>query len=117
MFAPAAEQKIVISDVIADETGSKGGGVGATGKGSLTVNGPGTLDLTASNNTFSGGVTIDQGTLEIGTSSAVQSNINFAAMGGGTLLIDASIGSSGLGTIFTDVNSLRFLGQFGFRRF
>ena len=61
--------------------------------------------MTASNNTFSGGVTIDQGTLEIGTSSAVQSNINFAAMGGGTLLIDASIGSSGFGTIFADVNT------------
>ena len=117
VFAPAAGQTTVISDVIADETGSNGGGVGATGKGSLTLNGPGTLDLTASNS-FSGGVTIDQGTLEIGNSAALNfNNVNFAAMGGGTLLIDASIGNSGFAAIFANINGFDSSASFDFAGF
>src|SRR5262249_48018769 len=90
VFAPSAGQTTVISDVITDETGSNGGGGGATGKGSITLNGPGTLNLTGVNSFF-GGVTIDQGTLEIGNTSGARGNIMFAAKGGGTLKVDASV--------------------------
>src|SRR5262249_23614634 len=78
VFAPAAGQKTVINDVIADESGSNGGGVGATGKGSLILDGPGTLQLTAANSFF-GGVTIKQGTIELGNASGVGGSIAFAA--------------------------------------
>ena len=92
VFAPATGQKTIISDVIADETGSLGGGVGATGKASLTLNGAGTLDLAVANS-FSGGVTIDQGTLELGNSSAAPGALSFTPGGGGTLLVDAGVTS------------------------
>jgi hypothetical protein len=111
VFAPGPGQKIVISDVITDETGANGGGVGATGKGSLTVEGLGTLDLTAANS-FYGGVTINGGTLEVGDASAVHGNINFVANGGGVLLIDAGVSLTLRGQInsFDSSSSLDFAG-------
>ena len=115
-FAPAAGQKTVINDVITDETGSNGGGVGAAGKGSLTLDGPGTLDLTAANSFF-GGVTIKQGTLEVGNQQAVRGNIDFAANGGGTLLIDASLSATGIGSLFAQINSFDSSSSFDFAGF
>jgi autotransporter-associated beta strand protein len=110
VFAPAAGQKTVINDVITDEAGSNGGGVGATGKGSLTLDGPGTLDLTAANSFF-GGVTIKRGTLEIGNTAGARANIAFAANGGGTLELDAGVTSLSAQIVaFDSSNSFDFAG-------
>jgi autotransporter-associated beta strand protein len=80
-LAPAAGKVERISGVIADQTGSGGAGANA-GAGSLTLNGAGTLDLTAAN-TFSGGTTIDQGVLELAKASAGGSGgIDFASTSG-----------------------------------
>jgi autotransporter-associated beta strand protein len=60
-----------ISDVIADQTGSGGTG-GNRGTGGVTINGAGTLVLDA-RNTFTGGVTLDSGVLEIGAGGSAGS--------------------------------------------
>ena len=58
-----------------------------SGSGSVTQNGAGTLDLTGAN-TYSGGTTIQSGTLEIGSAASAGSGaINFA--GTATLKVDA----------------------------
>jgi hypothetical protein len=67
-FTPAAGTTQTISDVIADENGSITSGFGAD-KGSLTLDGAGTLVLGAVN-TYTGGTTIDSGTLLIDGSTA-----------------------------------------------
>ena len=80
-LAPAAGKVERISGVIADQSGSGGTGANA-GAGSLILNGAGTLDLTAAN-TFSGGTTIDQGTLELARAKAAGSGgIDFASSSG-----------------------------------
>ena len=71
-FAPATGTTEKLYDVIADENGSQSGY--GSEKGSLALDGSGTLYLDAQN-TFTGGVTIQSGTLELGT--------NFAAGGAG----------------------------------
>ena len=93
-FASLSGQTTFIGDTITDETGAQGGGVGATGKAALTLNGPGKLDLAVANS-FYGGVAVDQGTLEIGAVKSVPGPIAFAANGGGALLIVASVGGAG----------------------
>ena len=73
------------------KAGSGGGGIGAAGKGSLTIKGAGTLDLTAANS-FMGGVVIgSSGTLELGNSLGARGAISFAPGGSGTLLLDAGV--------------------------
>jgi hypothetical protein len=69
-LAPASGTVETISGVIVDQSGSVAGGGGA---GGLILDGPGTLELDAAN-TFTGGITIDQGVLEL---------LNPAAAGGG----------------------------------
>src|SRR5262249_40356232 len=71
-------------------TGSGGTGADA-GSGGLVLNGSGTLDLSAAN-TFTGGVTIEKGTLELSNSTAAGSGaISFAAGAKATLALDAGI--------------------------
>ena len=65
-FAPSGMQ--TITGVIADMTGSDDPS-GDTGAGSLIMDGTGTLVLDA-NNTFTGGITIDSGTVELATAGA-----------------------------------------------
>ncbi len=65
-FAPSGTQ--TITGVIADMTGSADPS-GDTGAGSLIMDGTGTLVLDA-NNTFTGGITIDSGTVELATAGA-----------------------------------------------
>jgi autotransporter-associated beta strand protein len=80
-LAPAARTVERISGAIADQTGSGGTGANA-GAGGLILNGAGTLDLDAAN-TFTGGVTIDRGILELGRAKAAGSGgINFASTSG-----------------------------------
>ncbi len=84
-FAPAAGTIVTVSDVIADEFGASGSG----SKSALVLNGAGTLELDAVNQ-FAGGVTLNSGTLHLGTSgSAGTGTITFAAMGT-ALQIDAT---------------------------
>jgi hypothetical protein len=61
-FAPGAGQTETVSGVIADQTGSGGTGSNA-GAGSVVMDGAGTLVLAAANS-FTGGLTIDQGTVD-----------------------------------------------------
>jgi hypothetical protein len=70
-LSAASLQVLTVSGTIADQSGS--GGVGATaGTGSLIIAGPGTVDLDAKN-TFTGGITITSGTLELGVAGAAGS--------------------------------------------
>jgi hypothetical protein len=90
-FAPEAGQTLTIGDVIADQSGS--GGTGSlAGAGSVIISGAGLVELTA-DNTYSGGTTINAGTLEIGTSGSVGAGrISFGAPDV-TLRIDAALTS------------------------
>ena len=67
-FAPPADQTLTINDVIADQSGSGGTGTNG-GAGSVIVDGAGTVALDATN-TFTGGITLEQGTLELATAGA-----------------------------------------------
>jgi autotransporter-associated beta strand protein len=79
-LAPASGTE-KISGVIADETGSGGTGANA-GAGSLVIGGAGTVDLAAAN-TFTGGVTIESGILELANAGAAGSGgITFASSSG-----------------------------------
>ncbi|MGP7985203.1 autotransporter-associated beta strand repeat-containing protein, partial [Rhodoblastus sp.] len=61
---PASGQTTTISDVIADQEGAIGSS-GGGGSVSLLLDGAGTVDLAAPNQ-FTGGVTVQSGTLELG---------------------------------------------------
>jgi hypothetical protein len=81
-FAPDA--LLTISGVIADMTGSHDAS-GQTGAGALIMNGPGILDLAATN-TFTGGITIEQGTVMLSAPGAAGSGaITFAGTANPTL--------------------------------
>jgi hypothetical protein len=76
---------LTISNVIADEQGS-----GGIGKGTLAIGAGGTIDLAATN-TFTGGVVIKGGTLELSAPGAAGSGqITFDASGDPTLAFDAA---------------------------
>ena len=80
-LAPAAGTVETIRGVVADQTGSGGTGANA-GAGRLILDGPGTLDLTAAN-TFTGGIGIREGTLELANAKAAGSGkIHFASTSG-----------------------------------
>jgi hypothetical protein len=70
-LAPAVGQTLTISDVITDQTANGGTGSNA-GAGGLIVDGAGTVDLDAAN-TFTGGITLQAGTLVLGTAGAAGS--------------------------------------------
>ena len=80
-FAPANGTIETISGVIADQTGSGGTGANA-GAGSLCSTAPARSISTAAN-TFTGGVTIDSGVLELANAKAAGSGaIHFASTSG-----------------------------------
>ncbi|MFN5107113.1 MAG: autotransporter domain-containing protein [Bradyrhizobium sp.] len=66
-FNPAAGQNQIVSDVIADQTGSGGTGANA-GSWGLAKTGTGTLTLTAAN-TYSGGTTVNGGLINFNAAS------------------------------------------------
>jgi autotransporter-associated beta strand protein len=70
-FAPGGGQTYVVSDVIADQTGSGGTGANA-GVGSLVKTGAGTLVLSGAN-TYTGGTTLAAGTLTLANNQALGS--------------------------------------------
>jgi autotransporter-associated beta strand protein len=79
-LAPAAATAEIISGVIADEFGS-----GATFGVGLILDGLGTVDLAAAN-TFTGGVTVDKGTLELSNSAAAGSGAITIAKGANAII-------------------------------
>jgi len=88
-FAPAAGQTETVSGVIADMTGSQDPS-GETGAGSLIMNGTGTLVLSA-HNTFTHGITINSGTVELTTTGAGGTGtITFATGSKAELIIDTA---------------------------
>ena len=87
-FAPAAGTTETLFDVIADHAGSGGTGASA-GAGGLIMDAPGTLALDAQN-TFSDGVTLDSGTLEIGANGSTGTGAITFAGPAARLQIDAA---------------------------
>ena len=90
-FNPALGKSVIISDVIADETGSGGGGVDATGRGSLHIQGLGEVILTGAN-TYAGETSIAAGaSLKIGNGGTAGSlSAASAIVLHGTLTFDNS---------------------------
>jgi outer membrane autotransporter protein len=82
-FQPGAAQSQTVADVIADQTGSGGSGANA-GSWNLTKNGAGTLTLSGTN-AYSGGTTINAGTLAVSTDANLGTASGGLAFGGGTL--------------------------------
>ena len=86
-FSEAAGQTTVVSDVIADQSGSGGTGSNA-GSGKLSIVGPGSVILAAAN-TYSGGTMLSGGTLELAASGAAGSgSIAFTGDAAATLRLD-----------------------------
>jgi fibronectin-binding autotransporter adhesin len=83
-FQPAAGETQTISDVITDQNGSLGSG----GSGALTLNGPGTLVLSAVD-TYTGPTTVTVGTLAVTGSIA---NSIATVSNGGTLAGSGTLG-------------------------
>jgi hypothetical protein len=97
-FAPASGQTVTVAGVIADETGASQSAPAGTGKGtgagSLILDGKGTLVLSASN-TFTGGITIEAGTLDLATSGSTGSGaITFQSGTTDTLKVGATLAST-----------------------
>jgi hypothetical protein len=109
-LAPASGTVETISGVIADQTGSGGTGANA-GAGGLILNGAGTLDL-ATVNTFTGGVTIDKGALELANSAAAGSGkITFATGAGATLKVNNGVFAVNPIAGFAKGDTVEFLGN------
>ena len=94
----ALGSKTLVVDVASGATDTFGGVIEDGGNGgSLVLDGQGTLALTGTNNTYSGGTTLDAGTLAVGSSGALGSgSVNF---NGGTLETTASTTFDGIFTI------------------
>ncbi|HZL01448.1 MAG TPA: hypothetical protein VFC47_16295, partial [Caulobacteraceae bacterium] len=83
-LAPAAGETLTIGGVIADMTGSNAE-VPQTGVGALLVNGAGTVVLGAAN-TFTGGVTVVSGALDVNAAAAAGTGT--LSLQGGTALFE-----------------------------
>jgi autotransporter-associated beta strand protein len=106
-LAPPGATVETISGVIADQTSSGGTGANA-GVGGLILDGLGTLDLAAAN-TFTGGVTIDAGTLELAKSTAAGSGkITFATAADATLEVEDGVYAPNSITGFAEGDAIKF---------
>lgn len=92
-FAPSVLQTQTITDIIADQTGS-----GGTGAWAVAMSGAGTLDLIG-DNTFSGGVTVTGGILEV-------NNGGGSATGTGPVSIGSGATVNGTGSIAGSLTAL-----------
>jgi autotransporter-associated beta strand protein len=108
-LAPASGTVETISGVIADQTGSGGTGANA-GAGRLVLDGAGTLDLAAADK-FAGGVTIDQGALELSNNAAAGTGaITFTVGAAPTLELDAGVDATNAIVGFAAGDTIDFLG-------
>jgi autotransporter-associated beta strand protein len=100
-LAPGSGQTLTISGVIADMTGSKDAS-GQTGAGSLRVSGAGTVALDA-DNTFTGGVTLTQGVLDLEADGAGGASAGIWDQSGGTLSVSSGdkMNFTGVGNVFS----------------
>ncbi len=89
-FQPGANETQTISNLIADQSGSGGSGADA-GSWGLTKDGEGTLALNSAN-TYTGGTTMNAGTLGVGTGTALGSAE--VAFSGGVVVLDDFTGAS-----------------------
>jgi hypothetical protein len=88
-FSPGQGELQSVADVIADQTGSGGTNANA-GSWGLSKSGAGTLRLSAAN-TYTGGITLNAGTLSLGAAtSAGTGALTFAAGQTATLQVNAS---------------------------
>ena len=107
-FSTEAGHTETIVNVIADEAGSGGGDVGATGHGGLIINGLGTVVL-AGASTFTGVVNVNHGTLELGDNAGAGSGvIAFGTNASATLKLDTSIDPSNVISGFDVTNKNDF---------
>ena len=105
-FAPAANKTLTISDVITDQTANGGTGPNA-GAGSLAVNGVGTVKLNAIN-TYTGGTTIEAGTLELSALGAAGTRAITFSASAATLTVDnAALASGGAGVLTFTGNTIK----------
>jgi Hint domain/Passenger-associated-transport-repeat len=117
-FAPGAGQTLTISDNIADQSGS-GGTASEASAGAVVINGAGTVVLSGTNS-YTGGTTIDAGTLDLGSAGAAGSGvITFGANSDAALQIDGTlapglvIANTIAGIGFGDLIDLRGVGYSG----
>ena len=86
----ASGQTTEIDGVIADQSGNGGTGSNA-GAGALEIAGSGIVDL-AANNSFTGGIMLDSGTLVLGAVGAAGTGaISFTSIAPATLIIDGGV--------------------------
>ena len=81
-FSPDKGETLTVAGVIGDDKGSATAAgytaaPGTEGTAGITLNGPGTVMLTAAN-TYTGGTTIKAGTLEVGNGGSIKGNVQFA---------------------------------------
>ena len=88
-LAPGAGHTLTVSDVIADQTGSGGTGTNAA-TGSLVMSGGGDAVLGAVN-TFTGGIVINSGTVEIASGASAGSGTIHFGSSAAVLKIDSTI--------------------------
>ena len=88
-FAPASGQTLTIAGAIADQTGSGGTGANA-GAGGVLVDGGGTVVLDAANS-YTGGTTINAGTLEVASGGTAGSGTIGFGGAAATLRLDAPV--------------------------
>ncbi len=87
-LGPSAGRTLTISGTIADQAGSL---IGSPGNGAIQVSGAGTVVLSAPNNAYTGGTTIDGGTLQLAAAGAAGSGvIAFISGTAGVLGIDSA---------------------------
>jgi hypothetical protein len=98
-LAPNYGQQVLIDGVIADENGSVPGSTAGTG-GSVLVDGEGTV-LFHANNTFTGVLNIQEGTVVLGKFGGGRGDIAF---GGGTLVPNSALAST-VATASTDTTA------------
>jgi hypothetical protein len=118
-LAPGVGETLLIDDVIADQSGSGGTGTNA-GAASLVITGGGTVRLAAAN-TYAGGTTLGDATLEIAATGTVGSGaVTFAALVDSTLRIERSSFGNALhgfsrGDVI-DLQAISYTGPAGFTR-
>jgi autotransporter-associated beta strand protein len=103
-LAPPSSQTLTVAGIITDMHGSN---AAYAGSGSLVINGPGTVSLTAAE-TYTGATTIEQGKLSLGAGGSIAKS-DAVTLAGGSLDISAA-GSQALNNLSGAAGSTITLG-------